>query len=63
MFGTAHTEKERVRLVLTTADDRVPELVDFVNQNSPSLYDYPVPDVITEPVQSGDEDYIKWVKK
>ena len=63
MFGSAHTNKDQVRLVLTTSDDRIKELVDFTNQNSPVLYDYPVQDIITEPVNTGDDDYINWVKK
>ena len=31
MFGQAHTAKDQVRLVLTTSDERVSELIDFVN--------------------------------
>ena len=37
-------------------------LVDFVNQNTPVDYDYPVQDVTVEPISQGDSKYIQWIK-
>ena len=50
MFGTIHTDQQKVYLQLTTTDERVPELIDFVNNNNPSEYDYPMPDIVVEPI-------------
>lgn len=61
-FGTPSTEKKRVRLEMTVPDDRVPKLIDYVNNNNPTQYDYPVPDVTVIPVTTGNAEYIKWAK-
>ena len=50
MFGTIHTDESRVYLQLTTSDERVPQLIDFVNNNNPNDYDYPISDVVVEPI-------------
>ena len=63
MYGTAHTDNSKVYLQLTTSDGRVPELVDFLNTGTNLNYDYPVPDVIVEPVQEGNMEFISWVQK
>lgn len=61
-FGTPSTEKKRVRMEMTVPDDRVPKLIDYVNNNNPTQYDYPVPDVTVIPVVTGNSQYIKWAR-
>ena len=61
MFGTAHTDEGKNYLQLTTSDARVPELINFINTHNNNKYDYPVPDVIVEPVQDGNEEFLAWV--
>ena len=57
------TEKGRDKLELTTTGDKVAELIDYINKNNPTTYDYPVPDVVAIPVETGNSKYISWVKK
>lgn len=61
-FGQPATEKTRVRLEITLADDNVAKLIDFTNNNNPTPYDYPVPDVVAIPIVTGNSDYISWAK-
>ena len=61
-FGTPSTENKRVRLEMTVPDGRVSQLINFVNNNNPTQYDYPVPDVTVIPVSTGNAEYIKWAK-
>lgn len=49
-FGTPTTETKRVRLEMTVPDDRVASLIDYANNNNPTQYDYPVPNVTVVPV-------------
>ena len=64
MYGTAHTNKGKYYLQLTTSDDRVPELVNYINKRIPWTYDYPpAPDITVEPIQAGNDAFIGWVKK
>lgn len=62
-FGRTASEVQRVRLEMTTSNDKVAALIDFVNQNNPTMYDYPVPDVTVLPITTGNAEYIKWVKE
>lgn len=57
------TERGRDKLELTTTGDKVAALIDYVNQNNPTTYDYPVPDTVVLPVETGNAKYIAWVKK
>lgn len=61
-FGTPSTENKRVRLEMTVPDGRVANLINFVNMNNPTQYDYPVPDVTVIPVTTGNAEYISWAK-
>lgn len=62
-FGRPSTEVGRTRLTMTTTNDKIPALIDFINQNNPTSYDYPVADVSVLPVNQGNPAYIEWVKK
>uniref|UniRef100_A0A7S3FVP8 Uncharacterized protein n=1 Tax=Strombidium rassoulzadegani TaxID=1082188 RepID=A0A7S3FVP8_9SPIT len=62
MFGHIETAENKVWLELTTSDDRVKELVNYINANDPTTYDYPVTDVQVEPIQQANKQYIEWVK-
>lgn len=57
------TERGRDKLELTTTTDKVAELIDYVNENDPTIYDYPVADTIAIPVTTGNTKYLDWVKK
>ena len=48
---------------MTTTDEKVPNLIKFINRQTNLNYDYPVPDVIVEPVQAGNSEFLAWVKK
>lgn len=62
MFGQMHIDTEKLRIQTTTSDDRVEDLINYVNSNSPNQYDYPVHDITVEPVSTGNAEYIKWIK-
>lgn len=62
-LGRMSTEKGRDKLELTTTGDKVAALIDYVNSNNPTSYDYPVPDTVVLPVETGNAKYIAWVKK
>ena len=47
---------------MTTDTDKVTKLIDYTNHHPPSPYDYPVPDILVQPVKGGNKDYLKWVK-
>jgi uncharacterized protein involved in tolerance to divalent cations len=61
-FGRPSSEVQRVRLEMTTSNEKVAALIEFTNQNNPTLYDYPVPDVTVLPITTGNPEYVKWVK-
>ena len=52
------TERDRERLECITTNDKVPALINFINTNYPSNYDYPVPDVVSVPVERAHSSYI-----
>ena len=41
MMGMVHSEEGKVEVEMTTSDERVKELVDFINKNYHPGYDYP----------------------
>jgi len=61
-FGRPSTEKTRVRLEMVVADSRLSALIEYVNNNNPTMYDYPVPDVTVIPVSSGNQNFVDWAK-
>jgi len=63
MYGTAHTGDTKVYLEMTTSDEKVPDLIDYINTKNNIKYDYPVPDVIVEPISDGNPEFLAWVKK
>ena len=62
-FGTPSTETKRVRLEMTVPDNRVANLINFVNLNNPTPYDYPVPNVTVVPCTTANPAYAKWAKE
>lgn len=62
-LGRMSTEKGRDKLELVTTGDKVAALIDYTNQHNPTSYDYPVPDTVVLPVETGNAKYIAWVKK
>lgn len=62
-LGRMTTEKSRDKLELTTTEDRVAKLIDYINTNNPTEYDYPVPDTVVLPVETGNTKFLSWVKK
>jgi uncharacterized protein involved in tolerance to divalent cations len=62
-LGRMATERGRDKLELTTTTDKVAALIDYVNENNPTIYDYPVPDTIAIPVTTGNQKYLNWVTK
>lgn len=62
-LGRMATERGRDKLELTTTSDKVAALIDYVNTHNPTSYDYPVPDTVAIPVETGNAKYISWVKK
>jgi uncharacterized protein involved in tolerance to divalent cations len=56
------TEKGRDKLELVTTTDKVAALIDYVNENNPTIYDYPVPDTIAIPVTTGNPKFLSWAK-
>ena len=62
-MGTLHTDKHKVWVELTTSDNKVKSLVDFVNKNDPTVYDYPVSDIQVEPITVASNTFINWVNR
>ena len=48
---------------MTTGENRVEELIDYINNENPTHYDYPVPNTTVLPVSIANEGYVAWVKK
>ena len=46
-----------------TQQNRIAELINTVNTHAPNKYDYPVQDIMVEPINKANESYIKWVKE
>ena len=36
--------------------------MDFINDENPTNYDYPVPNIVALPVSNGNPEYLSWVK-
>ena len=62
-FGRISTEKGRTRLQMTTSETRLAELIDYINDENPTHYDYPVPNTVAVPIRIANPKYIEWVKK
>jgi uncharacterized protein involved in tolerance to divalent cations len=56
-------EANRIKMELTTSDEKVLKLVEYVNNNQPTPYDYPVPDITVLPVSGGNEKYLEFIKE
>lgn len=39
------------------------DLIDYINNENPTHYDYPVPNTIAFPVSKANPKYVAWVKK
>jgi uncharacterized protein involved in tolerance to divalent cations len=61
-FGQPVTETGRTRLTMHVTNNNVNQLIDYINNNNPTMYDYPVGDIIVLPVTGGNPQYIDWVK-
>ena len=48
---------------MTTGESRLVELIDYINNENPTHYDYPVPNTIVLPVATSNDKYVAWVKK
>lgn len=48
---------------MTVPDERVTNLIEYINLNNPTHYDYPVGDITVVPVTTGNAAYIKWAKE
>jgi len=62
-LGRMATEKGRDRLELITTNDKVAALIDYVNNNNPTSYDYPVPDTVVLPIKTGNPKFLAWNSK
>lgn len=62
-LGRMATERGRDKLELTTTVDKVAGLIDYINENDPTLYDYPVPDTFAIPIENGNQKWLSWVQK
>lgn len=62
-LGRMATEKGRDKLELITTNAKVAELIDYINNNNPTSYDYPVPDTVVLPVKTGNPKFISWAQK
>ena len=60
-FGRPSSESHRVELEIQTNNEKVAGLIDWVNNNNPTDYDYPVPNLTVMPVANGNADYLQWV--
>ena len=62
-FGKMETQLGRDRLEMMTMDEKVPALIDEINNSSPQTLAYPVPDAVVMPVQAGNPAYLNWIKE
>ncbi|CAF4290680.1 unnamed protein product [Adineta steineri] len=54
--STIHEDNELI-LMIKTRQEFVPQLIEFVKKNHP----YDVPELIELPINSGNQDYLKWI--
>ena len=59
-FGQLHQETHRVLIEMTTTQDKVKTLIDYINKHPATTYDYPVPDLTVLPIKDGNRSYIEW---
>lgn len=62
-FGKLSTNPDRVRVQITLPGPKVTPLIEYINTNNPSSYDYPVQDIIVIPVQNANPEYVKWINE
>ena len=64
MHGDLHSTDYKLMAQLTTSDARLPELINFLNQDDTEVkLDYPANDIQVEPITGGNQKYIDWVKE
>ena len=47
-YGNLQSTSEKLSLELTTSDERVADVINYINENNPNEYDYPVGDLQVE---------------
>jgi len=62
-FGRPSSEGARMELEIITQNEKVKELIDYINNNNPTEYDYPVPNATVLPIEDGNKLFLKWVKE
>ena len=62
-MGRTATQSDIFELSMVTTDKRLKSVINFINKNGPVDYDYPVADIMVEPVTKSDSKYTKWVKQ
>ena len=61
-FGQIHTESGKYSLELTTPATMAASLIDYIDTHNPNPYDYPVPNMIAQDINSGNPAYIQSIK-
>lgn len=61
-FGEMHEDTHRVYVELTTVQDKIKPLIDYINKHPATPYDYPKPDVTVVGVKDGSKAYIEWAQ-
>jgi len=59
-FGEMHEESNRIYIEMTTTQDKVSSLVDWINKHPEWAYDYPVPDLTVLAIKDGSRPYVEW---
>ena len=62
-FGRKYTEEQRYKLEMVLPDSQVSKLIEFVNNNNPTGYNYPVPDTVVIPASQGNQHFLEWAAK
>jgi uncharacterized protein involved in tolerance to divalent cations len=59
-FGEMHEESNRIYIEMTTTQDKVSSLLDWINKHPEWAYDYPVPDLTVLAIKDGSRPYVEW---
>lgn len=59
-FGEMHEETKRVYVEITTTQDKIATLLDYINAHPENSYDYPVPDLTVLAIKDGSRPYVEW---
>ena len=62
-FGQKFTEEQRYKLELEVPNSKISELIEFINHNNPTGYNYPVPDTVVLPVSEGNRNHFEWATR